>query len=131
MRDKHSSKKILISIAALVVAIVGTTTLVMATKEPARVATGRPPAAVQPATVPTTYVTYKGADNKTALELLKSQATVTTRQSSFGEYVESIEGVKGGDNGKFWTFYVNGQQAQVGAGAYETRDEDTIEWKFE
>lgn len=77
------------------------------------------------------YVTYKGVEGKTALELLKTEATVVTKDSSFGPYVDSINGVAGGTDGKYWAFYVNGQMAQVGADAYVTQATDKVEWKFE
>ena len=32
---------------------------------------------------------------------------------------------------EFWAFYVNGKQAEVGAGSYIVKQGDTIEWKIE
>ena len=80
--------------------------------------------------VPTTNVKYDGQDGKTALELLKSKASVETKQSSFGEFVVSINGNDGGGT-KYWLYYVNGQEANVGAGAYDTKASDKIEWKLQ
>lgn len=77
-----------------------------------------------------TYYTYKGVEGKTALELLKSQQKVDTKTYSFGDQVISINGLEG--NGpKYWTFYLNGKMADVGAGAYQAKTGDTIEWKLE
>lgn len=81
--------------------------------------------------VPTTTIKYQGIDGKTALELLKSSHTVTTKQFSFGEMVTGIDGESPDANKAFWAFYVNGAQAQVGAGAYVTKSSDAIEWKLE
>lgn len=80
---------------------------------------------------PTTQVTYDGAEGQNALDLLKKHATVVTKDSSYGPYVDSINGVKGGEGGKYWTFYINGTQATVGAGTYTTKAGDKIEWKFQ
>jgi hypothetical protein len=135
MRDKHSSKTILGVIIALVISIIGATGLVVATHTPQAakvVATNTAqPSGVQAAETPTTHLSYKGENGKTALALLKEHAAVVTKQSSFGEYVDSIDEVKGGTDNKYWTFYVNGVQSQVGAGAYVSKNGDNIEWKFE
>lgn len=76
-------------------------------------------------------VAYDGVEGKNALELLKAQEDVVTKQSSFGEYVDSVNGVVGGTDGKYWAFYINGQLSQVGAADYQTKTGDKIEWKFE
>lgn len=151
MRDKHSSQKILVSITLAVVLLLGSGMTVMAWRlhenqpaatkavasdhtQPAKAVAGdhteRTPAA-NPKKPAVTHLSYKGQDGKTALDLLKQQATIVTKDSSYGQYVDSINGVTGGTNGKYWTFYVNGAQAQVGAGAYTTKSTDLIEWKFE
>lgn len=75
-------------------------------------------------------ITYKGITGKTALEILKAQHTVVTKTYSFGELVESIDGVEG-KGPKYWTFYLNGKMAEVGAGSYQSQSSDTIEWKLE
>lgn len=75
------------------------------------------------------YLTYRGVSGKTALALLQERAQVGIKRSSFGALVDSVNGVHGG--GKYWMFYVNGKQAQVGADAYVTKNGEKIEWKFE
>jgi hypothetical protein len=135
MRDKHSSNKILSTIIALVVALIGTTGLVVALHTPNAKVTVTPhqqqAQSEQPKPAPATRISYKGEDGKNALDLLKQHVHVTTKQSSYGEYVDSINGVQGGTGGKYWAFYVNGAQAPVGAGSYTTKSGDNIEWKFE
>lgn len=84
----------------------------------------------QASQVKVTEITYGGAENKNALELLKDKHTVETIASSFGEYVKTIDGVSA-DSSHFWGFYVNGKMAEVGAGSYVTKNEDTITWKLE
>lgn len=81
--------------------------------------------------VPKTTVQYQGVEGKTALELLRSSHNIETKEfTGIGEYVVSIDGLAP-DNQHFWAFYVNGSQAQVGAGQYITKNSDQIEWKLE
>lgn len=85
----------------------------------------------------TNNVSYDGVTGKSVMDLLKAQVNdgsitaLQTQDSSFGEYVESINGVVGGADGKYWLFYVNGEPAIVGASEYVTKSGDTIEWRFE
>lgn len=79
---------------------------------------------------PTTKLTYRGEDGKTALELLKTHANVQTKTSSLGEYVTAINGNDGGGK-KYWIFYVNGKESQEGAGAYVTHNGDVIQWRLQ
>ena len=78
----------------------------------------------------TTDINYKGEDGQNALILLKKHAQVQTKTSSIGEYVTAINGNDGGGS-KYWIFYVNGKESQVGAGAYVTKSSDNIEWKLQ
>ena len=138
MRDKHTPYKILLSIVVAVALLGGATAVVWDNRaehdaNKAKVATAQQtPAASQDVKAASTKeVSYKGEEGKTALELLRQHATVVTKDSSYGPYVDSIGGVKGGTDGKYWMFYVNGQQATVGANDYVTKAGDTIQWKFE
>ncbi len=71
-------------------------------------------------------------ENKSALDLLKSGHQVETKEfAGVGEFVESIDGKKADGTTEFWAFYVNGEQAQVGASQYHPKDGDRIEWKLE
>ncbi len=70
---------------------------------------------------------YPGQTGKNALDLLKSTHTVDVSTAGF---VNAIDGVKPGDH-QYWSFYVNGKQAEVGAKDYQTKNTDTIEWKLE
>lgn len=79
----------------------------------------------------TDNVTYDGVTGKTALELLKSNATVVTKNDpSLGEYVVSIDG-EDGNGSKYWLYYVDGKAATVGAGEYKTKTGEKIEWRLE
>ncbi len=51
---------------------------------------------------------------------------------SFGKLVTSIDGVKqGGDDDKYWIFYVNGKLSQTGADSYILKPGDEIRWRYE
>jgi cytoskeletal protein RodZ len=76
-------------------------------------------------------VTFRGLPDETVLDQLKANATVEVKDSSYGPYVDSINGIKGGTDGKYWGYYVDGTMAQVGAGEYKTKGGEKIEWKFE
>lgn len=81
--------------------------------------------------VPSTSITYQGVDGRNALDLLKETHNVETQEfSGIGEFVNSIDGIEP-DSSHFWGFYINDQQAQVGASQYETSSGDVIEWKLE
>ena len=77
-----------------------------------------------------TIVSYPGQEGVTALAILKDVAETETEDSSFGEFVTTINGVEG--NGpKYWLFYVNDEAATVGSSEYVTHDGETIEWRLE
>ncbi|MDP4001321.1 MAG: DUF4430 domain-containing protein [bacterium] len=81
--------------------------------------------------VPSTSITYQGVEGRNALDLLKETHNIETQEfSGIGEFVNSIGGIEP-DSSHFWGFYINGQQAQVGASQYETSSGDVIEWKLE
>ncbi len=51
---------------------------------------------------------------------------------SFGKLVTSIDGVaQGGEEDKYWIWYINGSLATVGADGYIVQPGDEITWKYE
>jgi hypothetical protein len=77
-----------------------------------------------------TQISYDGKNGVNAFVLLKKYAVVQAKHYSFGYLVTSINGVAG--NGpKYWTFFVNGKEASVGASSYITKSSDTITWRLE
>ena len=77
-----------------------------------------------------TQISYHGHDGIDALTLLKQHAAVQTKHYSFGDLVTSINGSVG-SGPKYWTFYVNGKEASVGAGAYHSKNSDTLMWRLQ
>jgi len=82
-------------------------------------------------TINTKEITYKGKDGITALALLEQVAKIGVSGTGEMTYVTSINDVSP-DSGKneYWAFDVNGQTAEVGAGSYITKNNDTITWKL-
>jgi hypothetical protein len=77
-----------------------------------------------------TQISYRGVSGVTAFQLLKKRAHITYRHRSSGDFVESIDGVRGlGPN--YWQFYVNNKQSSVSANDYITKNSDIIQWKLQ
>ena len=76
-----------------------------------------------------TEISYRGHNGVDALTLLKQHARVEVKHYSFGDMVTAINGNKG-TGPKYWTFYANGKQSEVGASAYRTKDGDVLRWKL-
>lgn len=68
-------------------------------------------------------------EGQTALDLLKATHQVEVKSYSFGDMVTGIDGNKS-DAKHFWEFFVNGKSSNVGAGSYQLKDGDKIEWKL-
>jgi hypothetical protein len=75
-------------------------------------------------------ISYHGQNGVSALTLLERHAQVQVKHYSFGDMVEAINGAKG-DGPKYWLFYVNGKEANSGAGSYMTNNGELITWKLQ
>ena len=134
MRHKTPKKLVLLIAGLLVVLTAGTAFMLSKQLDREKTesqTTTQPVQKTQQMPPSQSYVSYSGQNGKNALELLKQHADVTTKDSAYGPYVESINAKMGGTDGKYWAFYVNGTMASVGAHDYVTKDGDKIEWKFE
>lgn len=49
----------------------------------------------------------------------------------FGVFIESINGVKNGDGGKYWQYYVGGVLGDVAADKKALKKGEGVEWRFE
>ena len=78
-----------------------------------------------------TTVSYDGVVGESALLTLQANHEVETDSFEFGEFVISINGIASEDGVNFWAFYVNGEQANVGADSYVAEEGDEIEWRLE
>jgi ABC-type uncharacterized transport system ATPase component len=130
--NTNYKKSTLISIFVLLsVVTAGTATVLNSVnKEPEKEKT-KTVAKVEPQVKASTVVQFTAEKDKTVLEQLRTREKVTVKDSQYGPYVDSINGVKGGTDNKYWSFYVDGQMANIGAGEYKTKGGETITWKFE
>lgn len=68
----------------------------------------------------------------TALDLLEATTRVEFDGAGGSAYVTSIEGrTAQAEKREFWSFYLNGNQAEIGAGSYILQNNDVIEWRIE
>lgn len=78
------------------------------------------------------FIKQEIISGKTALDLIKEKTKVVTKGKGANAYVVEINGRVAEDSKKeFWAFYVNGKKAEVGAGSYQLKEGDKIEWKIE
>jgi|SRR3989338_2390348 len=78
------------------------------------------------------FVKQEVTVGKTALELTKEKTNVKTKGEGTNAYVTEINGQEALNSKKeYWAFFVNGKMAEVGAGSYQLKDGDKIEWKIE
>lgn len=52
-------------------------------------------------------------------------------QSYDSLFIEAINGIENGEDGRYWQYYVNGEFANVGCSRYYLSDNDVVEWYFE
>jgi hypothetical protein len=65
----------------------------------------------------------------TALQALDREADIETRYG--GRFVQAINGIEGSfESGRDWFYFVNGYEADRGAGEYRLRDGDVEWWDF-
>lgn len=60
----------------------------------------------------------------------ENSIVLEVKTENFGSYVDSLDGLKGGTDGKYWLYSVNGKAAEVGADQYKLSEGDVAEWKF-
>lgn len=81
------------------------------------------------------FISYQVEIGKTALDLLRKNTEVQTKGEGINAYVTQINGYPDLRRmsllKEFWAFYVNGKMGEVGAGSYELKQGDKIEWKIE
>lgn len=79
-----------------------------------------------------TTINYTAQAGVTALQQLQNEAdSVVIKNSDYGKYVHAIEGHDGGTDGKYWSFYINGELSKIGPDAYTQQGGENIEWKFQ
>lgn len=133
----NKTKTIIITAFAAVAVAIGVTTVVLVNQPAGAPADNQQNTSTQQTQAETQaenneyLVSFTAEADKSVLDQLKTHAEVVTKDSSFGVYVDSINGVVGGTDGKYWAYYVDGEMAQVGASEYVTKGGEVVEWKFE
>lgn len=77
------------------------------------------------------YPMIEVSNNWTALDQLGNTVSVKTSGKGADAFITEINGYSTEGKKEFWAFYVNGKQATVGAGSYQLKNGDKIEWKIE
>jgi hypothetical protein len=95
-----------------------------------QVAQNHSPTTTSPSSTVTKTITYKGEDGKTVIELLERDHRVEKRDSEYGTFVTTIDGIAQTDN-SFWLYYIDGQAATVAGDKAVTKNGQTIEWRYE
>ncbi|MEK6972912.1 MAG: DUF4430 domain-containing protein [archaeon] len=67
---------------------------------------------------------------KTALQALQETALVETKEYSFGKFITGISGINS-TSSEYWSFYINGEYAQVGADSYVIESPVELTFKLE
>lgn len=68
-----------------------------------------------------------------AMKILSQQANFNFNGKNYGSLgflVEEINGIKNGQQNKYWIYYVNGESAKVGISNYIIKPNDIITWKY-
>ena len=80
--------------------------------------------------------TAPAPEGSTAFSVLESalgEANVVLESKAYGDLgilVEKIGDVAGGEAGRYWQYYVNGEYGTIAADKKEVRAGDLVEWKF-
>lgn len=69
-------------------------------------------------------------DGQTALDLLKANAEVQTKEYDYGSFIESIDGVSS-DATQYWAFYVNREYAKEGTDKTILKKGDAATFRLE
>lgn len=75
-------------------------------------------------------------EGTTAFDLLKEATDqagleLDYSESDFGMMINAIGDKKGGQDNKYWLFYVNGEMAPVAADKQEVKADNKVEFRFE
>ncbi len=77
----------------------------------------------------------EGSSVYDVLQTARTQLGITYRGKNFlglGFFVDEINGQSSNPKeGKYWIYYVNGKEAQVGVSNYIVQPNDVITWKYE
>jgi hypothetical protein len=67
------------------------------------------------------------------MEKLQNERKITFKDKTYtgmGKLIEEINGLKS-EGDKYWIYYVNNKEAQIGISDYKINPGDTVSWKYE
>lgn len=75
-------------------------------------------------------------EEKTVYDLLEelekqNKIELGTKEYDLGILIEAIDGIKNGQDNKYWLYYLNEQMAPVGVSEQKVSNGDKIEFRFE
>lgn len=78
------------------------------------------------------YKENVNTDKQYLIEVLEENKdlNVKSEDSQYGKYITSIKGIEQGDN-YYWSYYIDGQYAEVGVSSCEIEDGKTYDFKIE
>jgi hypothetical protein len=130
-KTMNKIKTIVTSVMAVAAIFLGVATLMIVAPKPPSTAVKGAETVKQVEAAPATELSFTATKGRSVLDQLKQQAKVETQDSAYGPFVSAINGVKGGEGGKYWSYYVNDALAQKGAADYITVGGEKITWKLE
>jgi hypothetical protein len=75
---------------------------------------------------------YTVIGGETALQLLQKTTNVQKKDVGPNAFIIEINGKKAEQSVReYWAFYVNNKLAEVGAGSYQLKPNDSVLWKVE
>lgn len=78
------------------------------------------------------YSEEVNTDKQYLIEVLEEnkELDIKAEDSQYGKYIKSIKGIEQGDN-YYWSYYIDGQYAEVGASSCEIEHGKTYDFKIE
>ncbi|MDF1497784.1 MAG: DUF4430 domain-containing protein [Patescibacteria group bacterium] len=68
----------------------------------------------------------------TVFDILNKNVTIKYNNDyDYGVFIESIDGINNGDEGKYWQYYINNKLGDVAADKKTMQEGDIVEWRFE
>jgi len=67
---------------------------------------------------------------ESVLDLLARTKNIRVKEYSFGKMVMAIDNLENGKDKKYWIYFINDQEAKIGASNYKLKAGERITWKF-
>ena len=74
--------------------------------------------------------TFNIKSGESVLDLLARTKNIQVKEYSFGKMVTTIDNLKNGQNKKYWIYFINDQEAKIGASNYKLKPGERVIWKF-